>query len=154
LQVVHDDGTPIGWTASVLRNLLRAVDMLPLGYAAGAFTCLQHPQFKRLGDLAAGTMVIYRDELSKKPSIPQDKALPSPIALTLAEQRAVMAFAERQGQLSPERAQELATILVQPLQLDPQQAIGQLNGIARTLLGASPSSATTSGGRPGETAPV
>lgn len=61
LRVIHDDGTPIGWSASVLRNLLRFVDMLPFGYCVGAFTCLQHPLFKRLGDLAAGTLVIYRD---------------------------------------------------------------------------------------------
>ena len=32
LRVVHDDGTPVGWTSSLTRNLLRFVDLLPFGY--------------------------------------------------------------------------------------------------------------------------
>ena len=51
LRVVQDDGTPIGWSASLIRNLLRFVDMLPFGYFLGAISCLQHPHFKRLGDI-------------------------------------------------------------------------------------------------------
>lgn len=43
LRVVQDDGTPIGWSASLIRNLLRFVDMLPFGYFLGAISCLQHP---------------------------------------------------------------------------------------------------------------
>jgi uncharacterized RDD family membrane protein YckC len=43
LRVVHDDGTPVGWSASLLRNLLRFVDLLPFGYFLGAISCLQHP---------------------------------------------------------------------------------------------------------------
>ena len=57
LRVVHDDGTPIGWSASLLRNLLRFVDLLPFGYFLGAISCLQHPSFKLLGDFAPGTLV-------------------------------------------------------------------------------------------------
>src|SRR5690606_35096512 len=55
LRVIHDDGTPIGWAASLTRNLLRFVDLLPFGYFLGALCCLSHPSFKRLGDLAAGS---------------------------------------------------------------------------------------------------
>ncbi|MGV8435388.1 RDD family protein, partial [Pseudomonas aeruginosa] len=54
LRVVHDDGTPVGWAASLLRNLLRFADILPFGYALGLLCCLNHPAFKRLGDIAAG----------------------------------------------------------------------------------------------------
>ncbi|TDV70030.1 putative RDD family membrane protein YckC [Pseudomonas sp. LP_7_YM] len=134
LRVVHDDGTPVGWSASLLRNLLRFVDMLPFGYSTGAFACLQHPSFKRLGDLAAGTLVIYRHEPASRPVLPKVPALTVALALTLEEQHAVLSFAERQGRLSAERAQELAGILVAPLQMSahsrPEQAVGQLNGIA------------------------
>lgn len=35
LRVVHDDGTPIDWSSSLIRNLLRFVDMLPTGYGLG-----------------------------------------------------------------------------------------------------------------------
>lgn len=135
LRVVHDDGTPIGWSASLLRNLLRFVDMLPFGYSIGAFTCLQHPLFKRLGDLAAGTLVIYRDAPLKRPDLPDAEPLVAPIAMTVDEQRAILAFAERQRGLSPARTQELAAILAQPLHVRPDQAVTRLNGIARGLLG-------------------
>jgi len=141
LRVVHDDGTPVGWSASLLRNLLRFVDMLPFGYSVGAFACLQHPLFKRLGDLAAGTLVIYRDAPIPRPTLPDAPPVMPPLVLTLPEQRAVMAFAERQAGLAPARAEELASILVEPLQMPshapPQQAVSQLNGIARTLAGSA-----------------
>lgn len=135
LRVIHDDGTPIGWTASLTRNLLRFVDMLPFGYCFGAVSCLQHPTFKRLGDIAAGSLVIYRDAPLTRPSVPHAVPLTAPIALTLDEQRALLGFAERQASLSPARTLELATILAQPLQIPEDQAVAHLNGIARGLLG-------------------
>lgn len=135
LRVVQDDGTPIGWSASLIRNLLRFVDMLPFGYCLGAISCLQHPHFKRLGDLAAGTLVIYREQPLVRPQIPQATALRLPFALDLSEQRAILGFAERQGELSTERVHELASILAAPLQVSPARAAEQLNGVARGLLG-------------------
>lgn len=135
LRVIHDDGTPIGWTASLIRNLLRFVDMLPFGYSLGAISCLQHRQFKRLGDLAAGTLVVYRDKPSTRPILPAATPLIAPFALSLDEQRAVLSFAERQGELSSERTQELASILAEPLQVSPALAVSRLNSVARGLLG-------------------
>lgn len=135
LRVIHDDGTPIGWTASLIRNLLRVVDMLPFGYSFGAISCLQHPQFKRLGDLAAGTLVVYRDTPTPRPSLPPATPIIAPFVLNLDEQRAILSFAERQAELSSERTQELASILAEPLQVNPALAVPRLNGVARGLLG-------------------
>ncbi|MCP1417393.1 putative RDD family membrane protein YckC [Pseudomonas laurylsulfativorans] len=135
LRVVHDDGTPVGWSASLLRNLLRVVDLLPFGYFLGAISCLQHPHFKRLGDIAAGTLVIYREQSHTRPELPQAQPRRPPFTLTLAEQRAILGFAERQAELSPARADELAAILAHPLQVQPAHAVTELNGIARGLLG-------------------
>ncbi len=135
LRVVQDDGTPVGWTASLLRNLLRFVDMLPFGYFLGAISCLQHPTFKRLGDLTAGTLVIYREQPITRPQLPEAPPVRPAFALTLPEQRAILGFAERQGELSEARTAELASILAQPLQVDPPRAVAELNGIARGLLG-------------------
>ncbi|KFE57244.1 RDD family protein [Pseudomonas syringae] len=137
LRVIHDDGTPIGWTASLVRNLLRFVDMMPFGYSLGAISCLQHPQFKRLGDLAAGTLVVYRNTPIPRPVLPDAVAVVAPFVMNLEEQRAVLGFAERQRQLSSERTLELASILAEPLQVPPEQAVAQLNGVARGLLGSS-----------------
>jgi len=135
LQVVHDDATPIGWSASLIRNLLRVVDLLPFGYCLGALSCLQHPAFKRLGDLAAGTLVTYRERPSSQPALPAADPIILPFALTLAEQRAILGLAERQGRLSSYRARELAAMLASPSQVAPEHALQHLNGVARGLLG-------------------
>ncbi|OYT96430.1 MAG: hypothetical protein CFE49_07360 [Pseudomonas sp. PGPPP3] len=135
LRVVHDDGTPVGWAASLTRNLLRFVDFLPFAYGLGILSCLNHPAFKRLGDLAAGTLVVYQETPSPRPPLPPAEPLPEPFALSLDEQRAILAFAERQGSLSDERRQEVAALLAEPLQVAPEQAQAQLNGIARGMLG-------------------
>lgn len=135
LRVIHDDGTPIGWTTSLIRNLLRFVDMLPFGYGLGAISCLQHPQFKRLGDLAAGTLVVYREIAPRRPLLPQTTPIIAPFVMTLEEQRAVLGFAERQAELSAERTQELASILAEPLNVNPALAVPRLNGVASGLMG-------------------
>ncbi|MGE8361211.1 RDD family protein [Pseudomonas sp.] len=135
LRVVHDDGTPIGWAASLTRNLLRFVDILPFAYTLGIISCLNHRAFKRLGDIAAGTLVVYRDTTPGTPTLPDAEPLRAPFVLSLAEQRALMGFAERAEQLSAARRTELAGILAEPLQVPADQAERHIHGIARGLLG-------------------
>ncbi|MEX1073640.1 MAG: RDD family protein, partial [Burkholderiales bacterium] len=59
IAVLNDDGTPVRWSASLTRNLLRAVDFLPFLYGFGLAAMLANRDFKRLGDLAAGTVEVY-----------------------------------------------------------------------------------------------
>lgn len=134
LRVIHDDGTPVGWPASLTRNLLRFVDMLPFGYTLGILSCLNHPAFKRLGDLAAGTLVVYREQPAVATHVPEVPAERPPFPLSRADQYAVLAFAERQEGLSAARREELAGILAEALQVPGEQAAARLNGIARGLL--------------------
>tara|TARA_R100001244_G_scaffold24497_4_gene24839 strand:- start:8522 stop:9262 length:741 start_codon:yes stop_codon:yes gene_type:complete len=135
LRVVHDDGTPVGWAASLTRNLLRFVDILPFAYTLGILSCLNHKAFKRLGDIAAGTLVVYSDSPPLRPNLPAAPALRAPMALSLREQRALLGFAERSETLSAARRAELAGILAEPLQVAPEQAEQRIHGIARGLLG-------------------
>ncbi|MEK8079104.1 RDD family protein [Pseudomonas sp. XK-1] len=135
LRVIHDDGTPVGWSASLIRNLLRFVDMLPFAYTLGILSCLNHPAFKRLGDIAAGTLVVYRDNAPSVPKLPAAEPLRAPFSMDLSEQRALLGFAERAEALSSARRLELAGILAEPLQVPPEQAEQRINGIARGLLG-------------------
>jgi uncharacterized RDD family membrane protein YckC len=135
LAVVSADGTPIGWPAALLRNVMRFADMLPIGYAVGLASMLLDSQFRRLGDLAAGTVVIHRDQVG-----PPAKAVPAqpiapPIALTPLEQRAVLDFAERRRSWSEERAAELAEV-AEPLvgSLRGDAAAARLSGIAAGLV--------------------
>src|SRR3989338_4801982 len=55
---LNDDRTPVRWPGALTRNLLRAVDFLPFLYGIGLLTMLANRDFKRLGDLAAATVVV------------------------------------------------------------------------------------------------
>lgn len=59
LRVIRDSGRQITFFESMTRNLLRAVDGLPGFYAIGIIAMLANRRNKRLGDLAAGTLVIH-----------------------------------------------------------------------------------------------
>lgn len=58
LRVVRADGTPITLNEAVIRNLVRLVDFLPLLYGVGVVTMFVDARARRLGDLAAGTLVV------------------------------------------------------------------------------------------------
>lgn len=58
LRVIRTDGTPITLTESVIRNLVRLVDFLPAFYGIGTVAVFVNRQTRRLGDLAAGTLVV------------------------------------------------------------------------------------------------
>ncbi|MBK1643098.1 RDD family protein [Thiocapsa imhoffii] len=130
LTVVHEDGTPVGLSASLIRNLLRVVDFLPLLYAVGLVSCLVDRDFRRLGDLAAGTLVIHHT-----PPQPQAQGLDvpprrPPPGLPSALQQAILAFAERGRSLSPARRGELAEILAGPHGLRGSAAVAAVEGWA------------------------
>ncbi len=110
LTVVQDDGTPVTWQASIIRNLLRAVDFLPLLYGFGLASMLLSSEFKRLGDIAARTVVAYRRDLQHLAQIPAAKPQAPPLSLSLDEQRALIDFAERQPLMTQDRSRELAEI--------------------------------------------
>lgn len=135
LRVVHQDGTPVGWGAALLRNLLRFVDMLPLGYCCGLLASLASPRFQRLGDLAAGTLVIHRPRPPAAGAAAPLEPLAPPCALSADEQRAILAFDERQARLSPARRNELAGLLAPLLGVPPGEAAQRLQRIAAGLRG-------------------
>jgi len=133
LIVCHDNGTPVSWQASVIRNLLRMADFLPICYGFGLTSMLFSPDFKRLGDRAAGTLVVYQRNDDKDYSIPDCRPLALPQPLQLPEQRAILDFAERSSQLSSERVKELADILTDYTGKQGEQAVDALFGYASWL---------------------
>ena len=86
----------------------------------GLVSMLINRDSKRLGDLAAGTLVVYRDISRKTSHIPTATPLAPAVALSLSEQRAVLDYAERIANLTPERAEELAEI--------PTRLVGTAHG--------------------------
>lgn len=59
LRVIRSDGNPTGVIESIVRNLIRIVDFLPLYYGIGVIVMFISRRAQRLGDLAASTLVIY-----------------------------------------------------------------------------------------------
>jgi uncharacterized RDD family membrane protein YckC len=59
LKVVKTDGSPIGWQASLIRNVLRIVDGFFV-YLIGIILVMTSPTKQRLGDRVAGTVVVRR----------------------------------------------------------------------------------------------
>jgi len=110
LKVVMDHGLPVTPAASVARNLLRVADFLPFFYGFAVVSMLARRDCKRLGDIAAATMVVHappavpRIELDDIPPIAPARPLPA------ADQAAVVALAARAARLTDERLDELAAL--------------------------------------------
>lgn len=66
LRVVDAHGLRLSLGQCVMRNLMRFVDCLPFAYAVGGVAALANPRGQRLGDLVAGTLVVY-EPLEPKP---------------------------------------------------------------------------------------
>ena len=58
LRVIGVDGRPITFLQSVLRNVIRAVDMMPFFYSVGLVSVFASSRAQRLGDMVAGTIVV------------------------------------------------------------------------------------------------
>ncbi len=113
LRVVRTSGAPISLTQAVIRNVLRFVDMLPFTYGLGLASCLMTQKFQRLGDLAAGTVVVYDDPKKTEELAVEDgklRPLHPPNPLTREEQGAIVAFADRIKNWSEPRQEELANL--------------------------------------------
>lgn len=111
LRVMNANGTPVGWTGSMIRNLLRAVDALPGCYAFGCVSVLLSRNFQRLGDLGAGTIVVYAHKDIDGASYSGVEPLAVKVPLSLDEQQAVVSFGERAPRLNRDRAEELADLM-------------------------------------------
>lgn len=138
--VINDDGTPINWSSSIVRNLLRFADMLPMFYAFGILTMLMNREFKRLGDFAAGTLVIHQQAITSNKQQYNVTGSAPKTPLSLDEQSAIISFAERTPEMSQARANELAGHLSpwlnrETAQLNKESYVTQLIRIAKWLRG-------------------
>jgi len=123
LRVVSAQGLPVGLGDSLLRNLLRAADFLPFGYVVGVTCMLFDGRFRRLGDLVAGSLVIYEPkvafrappQLSPPPSKAELEWLPKHVELSAGERESIELFMRRVAELPEARSDELAEILAAPL---------------------------------------
>jgi uncharacterized RDD family membrane protein YckC len=106
LRVVRDDGHPVSLGPVLVRNILRLVDQLPTFYVVGVVSILVTRRSQRLGDLAAGTVVIREHR----------RAAPQPMELSEGE-HGLAAGIDASG--LTERDYELIRSFLQRQNLDP-----------------------------------
>ena len=133
LAVVRTDGTPVTFLAALVRNVARVVDVLPGAYFVGVISMLATSRVQRLGDLAAGTLVVRTRGSAVLPMEGWDSPwhstdatgapmlMPAEIAawdtssVTVDEVAAVRAYLGRRAQLAPEHRYQIADRLARQL---------------------------------------
>ncbi len=138
LAVVMDNGLPITPAASLTRNLLRVADFLPFLYGFAVVCLLLRKDSKRLGDLAAATLVIHQPKEVRKLVLPDVPPIAPVLAVAPSDQAAVIAFAARAPRLTGERLDELAA-LAAPISGDAgrsgPEVTARVLGVAQWFLG-------------------
>lgn len=77
LRVIKENGYPLGVADSIIRNLIRIIDFFPVAYGVGVIAMFMNDRAKRLGDYAAGTIVVkLRDQITLS-ELQQAAALPT-----------------------------------------------------------------------------
>jgi uncharacterized RDD family membrane protein YckC len=138
LKVVMDNGLPITPAASFTRNLLRAADFLPFGYGFAVVCMLLRRDCKRLGDIAAATLVVHQPHAAPRITLQKVEPVAPVRPLTPRDQAALVALAARAPTLTGERLDELAG-LAASVSGDQGHAGGAVThrvlGVAQWLMG-------------------
>ncbi len=150
IRVVRDGGFPLDFTSSVIRNVVRLVEVGLGFYAVSAVATLLSPLNRRLGDMAAGTIVIRDNRFERRPELPDyepERETDDPLvaALTQAQRDLVRRYAERRPSLTPEHRRAVAAEIaatVRPRLTTSFDHLGDddlLAHLAATALGRGPS---------------
>ena len=112
IRIVAKDGSSASGGAILLRNIFRLIDSLPTMYVLGIIVVLLNKQHLRIGDMAAGTVLIYEEQASKKRL---DMIINSAGAQALStQQRELVAeILERWTELEPATRRKMAQDLLQ-----------------------------------------
>src|SRR5439155_20233156 len=149
LRAVGDRGEPMTFVQAGIRNIVRLVDFLPYGYGVGLVVLFINGRGKRLGDLAAGTIVVKDSDYvwlwqlpggrpSDPPAPPASQAVYAPA--TPAElflrrldpelRRFVTSYGRRRPELPPVLRAQLATQLQASLQAAAPDVLDQYGPLA------------------------
>jgi len=156
IQVIRGDGAPVSPGASFLRNLLRFADTFMFLYLIALICMLVSPGFRRFGDLAADTLVVYTGSgrspghgfggrfispalrRAGMPWLSDVRAIQPSRRLNYEEKQAILSFARRYPILGKARSDEIAGIWIGKNQTniigtDNTDASARLLGFARSL---------------------
>jgi uncharacterized RDD family membrane protein YckC len=132
LRVLSVTGQPINAMQAILRNILRAVDGMPvLGsmaisipmYMVGILAAASNSRYQRLGDLAAGTMVAVESrsklrglsQLNHPDVVRLALDLPRSLAVNRGMAQALSLYVARRDRIAPARRFEIARTLSESL---------------------------------------
>lgn len=140
IRTIDVDGRPISGKRAVIRNLLRVADLAPLAALSqvdpdippafmiptgmiGLVSMILTRRLQRLGDLAAGTMVIIDERSWRVPTTKVDDPriaalasyLPADYRVSRSMARTLAVYAERRHYLTPARRREVTRHLTIPL---------------------------------------
>ncbi len=109
IKVVSYDGTPVTLRGATYRNLMRPGDFLPFFYFTGFIACFLNEKSQRIGDLAAGTIVIYESKPNPHYMVtphhagehPFENSVGQLTTMTMEEYFAIKKLADRFPELPP-----------------------------------------------------
>ena len=153
IRVIRSDGAPVDPASSFLRNLLRFADTFLFFFPIALISIISSRGFRRLGDWAGGTLVVYSQTSARFPLniagflTKYDPIVP-PYPLSHDEKQAILNFARRYPLFGESRANEIAGIYAPYLRNGGGSLsdAAYLLGIARNLLGESVPEAASSHG--------
>jgi uncharacterized RDD family membrane protein YckC len=114
IRIVTVEGAPIGWRESLIRNVVRLIDLLPTGYLLGGIVAIWSPQSRRIGDYAAGTLAVRLPR-----SQPSRAVQTGSFAEAVEQLSATPATREGYPQLPPELIEVLAEYRRRATRLTP-----------------------------------
>jgi uncharacterized RDD family membrane protein YckC len=151
IRVIKHGGYALRLFDTLLRNLLRIVDFLPLFYGVGLTSILLTRDSQRLGDLVAGTLVVYQEPVETESLLPD---LPAPDELETLLPTAQLAaipdevisltgqYLRTKSELAPRPRQEVAAELVNLIRetsgLEPRHAQSIESFLASVVRQAEP----------------
>ena len=146
VRIVSRDGGPPGTSALLIRNIFRLVDSLPAAYMLGLISCFVTANRVRIGDMAAGTLLVLDNAAAEK-SLLRIEALAGRSQLSLDALELVDQLLERWDSLESASRGQIARSLLR--RLDPAADTGALDALAdanlRAMLQAHLNSNTASG---------
>lgn len=129
LRMVQNNGRPLGFSASVIRNLLRVIDFLPGAYGIGFMVMFFDKRARRLGDMAAGAMAVRQRSALTLDSLTQPQAalppavppaaqitIPNLQALRRSDMDLIDAWVRRRSTLASDARARVAQQLLGPVQ--------------------------------------
>lgn len=118
IRAMSSDGAPLRLGQVLVRNVLRIVDFLPIGYGVGGALILLGSTSQRLGDLAAGTIVVKAGDVDRRAkrdavrgAAPVELVVPGSAELSVEESRLVQGFLSRRSELLPAARVEVGEAL-------------------------------------------